>query len=103
MESEFIAYVGSPDIHDGTISNFEYQGDKASVTIKTYDKKTLLVEFDGVKSIKENKPVGMMLYSLSEMKHPDYRRFIFTNWEEEDGAYLEIIAENFKVYDLWYL
>jgi hypothetical protein len=36
----------------------------------------------------------------NEMKHPDYRRFIFTNWEDEDDAFLEIIAENFKVHNV---
>jgi hypothetical protein len=39
----------------------------------------------------------MMLYSLSEMRHPGHRLFVFTNWEEEGDAYLEIIADSYKV------
>jgi hypothetical protein len=95
--AQFIAYVGDPQIHDGVITDFEHQGAKASVTIKAQSGRILKIEFDGVISVKSNKPKGMMLYSLSEMRHPEHRLFVFTNWEEEDDAYLEIIADSFKV------
>ena len=96
-DAQFIAYVGDPEIHDGVITDFEHQGTKASVTIKTQSGRMLKIEFDGVLSVKSNKPEGMMLYSLSEMKHPEHRLFVFTNWEEEDDAYLEITADSYRV------
>jgi hypothetical protein len=95
--AQFIAYVGDPEIHDGVITNFEHQGTKASVTIKAESGRILRIDFDGVVSVKSNRPEGMMLYSLSEMKHPEHRLFLFTNWEEEDDAYLEITADSYKV------
>ena len=93
----FIAYVGDPEIHDGVITDFEHQEAKALVTIKAQSGRILKIEFDGVISIKSNKPKGMMLYSLSEMSHPEHRLFLFTNWEEKDDAYLEITADSYKV------
>jgi hypothetical protein len=93
---QFIGYVGDPEIHDGVITDFEHRGTKASVVVKAESGRILRIEFEGVVSVKSNKPEGMMLYSLSEMKHPEHRLFIFTNWDEEDDSYLEIIADRYK-------
>lgn len=95
--AQFIGYVGDPEIHDGIITDFDYQGTKASVVVKAESGRILRIEFEGVISVKSNKPEGMMLYSLSEVKHPEHRLFIFTNWDEEDDSYLEILADRFKI------
>ncbi len=97
MDRDFIAYIGDSDIHDGVVTGVEHIGGKASVTIESEEGRLLIVQFDGVKSVKANKPEGMKLYSLSEMKHPENRLFVFTNWEDEDDAYLEVIAEDYKI------
>lgn len=95
--AQFIGYVGDPEIHDGIITEFDYQGTKASVAVKTESGRTLKIEFEGVISVKSNEPDGMVLYSLSEMKHPEHRLFIFTNWDEEDDSYLEILADCYEI------
>ena len=100
MASEFIGYVGYSNIHDGVIKKVEHREEKASVTIESEKGYIFLVQFEGVKSVKSNNPEGMKLYSLSEMKHPDNRLFVFTNWEDEDNAFLEIIAEDYKIENL---
>jgi hypothetical protein len=96
-DAQFIAYIGHPEIHDGIITDFKHQGTKASVMINAQSGRMLKIEFDGVVSVKANKPEGMLLYSLSEMKHPEHRLFVFTNWEDEDDAYLEITADSYIV------
>jgi quinol monooxygenase YgiN len=64
--------------------------------IKTETARISKIEFFGVQSVKSNKPEGMILYSLSEMRHPEHRFFIFTNWDDENEACLEIIAESYN-------
>ncbi|WP_159882787.1 hypothetical protein [Paenibacillus puerhi] len=54
----------------------------------------MVVRFYGVKTIHSNRPIGMMLYAISEMKESQtLRRFIFGNWDERDDASFEIVAE----------
>ena len=43
MEKEFLRYVGGPDIHDGTIIDFEHQGESAKVIIKTYSEEIKII------------------------------------------------------------
>jgi hypothetical protein len=51
------------------------------------------IGFSGVASITEDRAEGMMLYALAEMKaHPPLRRFVFTNWDDEGDARLELVA-----------
>jgi hypothetical protein len=96
-DAQFISYVGDPEIHDGIITEFDYQGTKVSVVVKAESGRTLKIEFEGVISVKSNKPKGMVLYSLSELQHPEHRLFIFTNWDEENDSFLEILADRFKI------
>ena len=98
MGGDFLRYVGDPDIHDGVIIKVDHHENEASVLIKGFSGKMLTVAFFGLKSIKSNKPEGMILYSLSEMRcDKQHRHFVFTNTEDEDDAYLEIVAEEIKV------
>ena len=100
---EFVAYVGDADIHDGTIVDIQRQGDRIGVVIQGAGWQRpsgcrFVVEFLGVQSVKSNRPIGMTLYSLSEMKSDSpFRRFVFANWHDEDDASLEIVAREFRV------
>jgi hypothetical protein len=97
MEGSFIAYRGARDIHDGTV---EHAGDLARVVVKALNGRMFEVEFSGVESATRIRAEGMMLYSLSEMeeKRSPLRRFVFTNWEEEeeDDAELMVLARDFS-------
>lgn len=96
-DTQFIGYVGSADIHDAVLMKVQHNGTKASVTLKTQSGQILEIEFEGVVSVKSDTPEGMILYSLSEMRHPQHRLFIFTNWEDEAEAHLEIVADDFRL------
>jgi hypothetical protein len=59
------------------------------------------VEFYGVKAMQSNRPEGMMLYALTEMRtQTSARRFVFSNWEYDDDASLSVQAEGFSVKSL---
>lgn len=97
-ENPFIGYVGDRDFHDGSVLAVECEGDSVRVRVSGYSGKTFLVEFFGVRNLKSNKPEGMWLYSLSEMRgEPPFRRFVFVNAEDHDEALLELEAESFCV------
>jgi hypothetical protein len=92
-EEIFIGYIGDYRVHDGRIKEITSDKDSVQVSLISYDGETILVEFTGVKSIRSYRPEGMILYSICEMKEqPPYRRFAFVNENEEDDAFLEIIA-----------
>ena len=39
-----------------------------------------------------------MVYALSELRaEPPSRRFVFPNWDEDDDAFLELIAQDFSI------
>ena len=97
ITNKFITFIGDIDIHDGTILKVEQEGDRVRVFIRGASRRELAVEFLGVKSIKSNRPEGMFVLSLKEMKtEPPYRLFVFDNWVEEDDACLEILARAFR-------
>jgi hypothetical protein len=97
-EEVFVAYVGDPDIHDGHIVQVEKKDKRVRVLVRGFSGRRFWVEFSGVESVKSSRPEGMMLYSLSEMKAPaPLRRFVFTNWDEDDDAFLEIVAQDFVI------
>jgi hypothetical protein len=92
-DSDFVAYVGPPELHDGYIVEVQRQNEKARVVIRGASGRLFAVEFCGVQSVKAHRAEGMLLYSLSEMKAAaPLRRFVFVNWDEEDDASLEIVA-----------
>jgi hypothetical protein len=98
--SLFIGYVGEPDFHDGLILTVERIEDLVRVRIRCASGKVFVAEFSGVQTVKSNKPEGMTLYGLTEMRtQSPQRRFVFANWDEKDEASLEIDAEKFRVYE----
>jgi hypothetical protein len=69
----------------------------ARVAIQGASGRRFTVEFRGVQSVRSHRAEGLPLYSLSEMKAPaPWRRFVFTNWDEEDDAALEVIAREVR-------
>ena len=50
-----------------------------------------------MQSVDADQAEGMLLYSLSEMKSPPpYRKFVFTNSDDDDSARLEIVARGLQ-------
>lgn len=97
-DSPFIGYVGDPDFHDGSVLTVKQVGDSLQVRVRGASGKFYVVEFGGVSAVRSNKPEGMVLYALSELRmQPPQRRFVFANWDEQDEASLEIDAESFTV------
>jgi len=95
---DFIAYVGSKDIHDSTIVAVERTNATVMVRLRALDGRQFSLEFLGVASVSAQQPENMFLYALTEMRHPPpLRRFVFANSDEDSTASLEIIAENVTV------
>lgn len=96
--ASFVAYVGDPDIHDGTILAVERRDRAIRVRVRGASGREFVVAFGGVFAVRSNCPEGMMLYALSELRgEPPMRRFVFVNWEDDGKAFLEIDAASFSV------
>lgn len=93
MNNVFVQYLNSDDVHDGIIRRVSEDADRLRVLVETADGRVVIFEFTGVRHVKQNRPEGMLLYSLSELRESaPLRKFIFTNSEEEDDAFLEVTA-----------
>lgn len=89
----FIAYIGGRDFHDAYVRAVSHIGDHVEVTLEAHNERKIQVHFSGVRKVMAVQPEGMMIYALSEMQgEAPYRYFIFTNWEEDDQATLEVEA-----------
>src|SRR6266496_4219230 len=98
-DSAFIVYVGDAEFHDGCILAVEQLEGGIRVGVRGYSGKLFIVAFSGVHAVTANRPEGMVLYALSELRcEPPLRRFVFNNWDDEDNARLEIDAEDFTVH-----
>jgi hypothetical protein len=92
-DAEFVGYIPEPDVHDGIILRLQHSGASARVLVKACDGHLYAFEFDGVQSLKSFDAEGMMLYSLTEMTAVSpFRRFVFTNSDEEADGVLELVA-----------
>jgi hypothetical protein len=93
-----VSYVGDSDFHDGGIVSVVADGNLAPVVVRGASGNEYAVEFYGVKKVQSNRPEGMMLYALTEMRtDTSARRFVFSNWEYDDDACLAVEAEGFSV------
>jgi len=109
-ESDFLGVVGDPDIHDSVVLATVEQGDSVSVILERTAYKgesvgratpRLEVRFVGVRDVESRREAGMVVYSLAELKgEPPWRRFVFTNWDDEDEASLEIWAQDVEWRDV---
>src|ERR1700722_14078111 len=97
-DASFIAYVGDPDFHDGSIVAVEHEERVSRVRVCGASGKAFLVVFTGVYAVRANAPEGMVLYALSELRgEPPMRRFVFANWDSDGKGFLEIVAETVTV------
>jgi len=94
MDKEsFVRYWHSEDVHDGKVRQVIQDTEQVRVLVDTSDGRLVTFEFSGVESVSLNRPEGMLLYSLTEIgSAPPHRKFVFTNWEEDDEARLEVMA-----------
>jgi hypothetical protein len=98
---EFVGYVGDPDFHDGCVLRVVAEGNLARIVVRGASGQQYAVEFHGVKVVQSKRPEGMTLYALSEMRtRASARRFVFSNWDDDDDASLEVEAEGFSVTSL---
>src|SRR5690606_8615052 len=89
----FVRYAGPFQLHDGRIVSVVRAGDSLTVTVQGLDGKPFDLVFRGVAEVKALRPEGMMIYSLTELEAPaPFRRFAFTNWDEEAPELLEVTA-----------
>jgi hypothetical protein len=100
MSEEFVGYVGSAEIHDAIVQRVETTQDAVTVFLKAYEGRHFAVRFYGVSSCEAQDAEGMMLYGLSEMSGASpLHKFHFLNWDDDDSARMEIIAEGFEMLD----
>jgi hypothetical protein len=93
MTDRFIAYRGDPDLHDGTVLSVDRQLDQVRVVVTGASGRGYEITFSGVDSIVQHRTDGMLLHGLAEMStDAPLRRFVFTNWNEDDDAKLEVFA-----------
>jgi hypothetical protein len=98
QSGDFIGYVGPPELHDGSIVQVQESSQGIKVSVQGDDGKPFVIVFSGVRNTSSNRPEGMILYGLAEMKEEGPgRKFVFLNWDEKDAAKLEIIATDFAV------
>jgi hypothetical protein len=97
-ESAFLRYVGDPDFHDGQVLGVDQADQSLIVQIQGGSGRVFRVEFGRVVGIRANRPIGMLLYALSEFAaEPPLRRFAFANGDEESDSVLEVEAESISV------
>ena len=98
MDDTQLRHLGPADIHDGSVIDVDHKGDEALVTVQGASGELYRIAFSGVQSVIANRAVGMTLYAFSELAaEGSGRRFTFTNWDDEDDAKLDIIAQNFSI------
>jgi hypothetical protein len=95
VSDDFVAYRGDADLHDGTVLSVHHEGDEARVIVRGGSGSQFEIGFSGVASLTQYRAEGMTLYAVAEMKtDPPLRRFVFTNWDDEDDASLELVARD---------
>jgi hypothetical protein len=71
------------------------------VLIRSANLELFKVIFYDVNDVKTNKTKDMMIYSITEIRGEEpLRNFVFVNWDEQDDAYLEIIAKSYTIKNL---
>jgi hypothetical protein len=92
-------YVGPADLHDARIVSVDRDRDSLIVNIRSNEGRAFGVRFHGVRETRARDCEGMMLYALVERGAETPRQYVFSNWDEDDSASLEITADGFEVID----
>jgi hypothetical protein len=93
--SEFVGYVGPSEIHDATIESVDVDSNRLVVVLRRGEPSghRLRIEFSEPTEVQHERPVGMVLYVLAELRGGDgRRRFAFANWDEADARQLGLEA-----------
>ncbi|HTU90539.1 MAG TPA: hypothetical protein VMF69_10730 [Gemmataceae bacterium] len=86
-DASFVAYVGEPDFHDGSILALERQDGTLRVRVRGASGKVFVLTFRGVSAVHAHSPEGMMLYALAQLRgEPALHHFVFVNWDDESKA-----------------
>ncbi len=97
-KDQFLGYIGDYRVHDSKIEGIVLENTLLTVTLRSYEGEAIAVKFYGVQTMNFIRPIGMMLYSISEMnENAPFRKFHFANWEDDDNASLEIVAEQVEI------
>jgi hypothetical protein len=91
-ETGEVIWVGPADVHDAHIRDVARSEDGLTVTLETCEGAELVARFEGVEAVREQDPVGMMIYGLFARDSAGESCFSFSNWDEDDPAFLEVIA-----------
>ena len=96
--SEFVAYVGVADFHDGEVLRVVTAYASATVWVRGCSGREYEIRFEGVQAVEMFEPEGMDLYAISEMRaQMPLRDFVFANNSEDDQKSLGILATGFRI------
>lgn len=99
IEKKFIQYIGDYRVHDGVIEDINENSKEFEVVLRSIEQEIIKVQFKDIKEVRQNKAIGMMLYSISEMSEENpYRLFVFTNWDDYGDAFLEVVARSYEIF-----
>jgi len=95
---DFIGYIRNYKVHDSKVEKIIKNGNDVTVLLKSQEGESINVRFSSVQEVVEERPIGMILYAICEMKHiAPYRKFVFANTDEEDVASLIVVAHEYHI------
>jgi hypothetical protein len=95
-ESALLKYIGSRDVHDASVVRVDLSEENLDVILQV--KGTQRFRIRNVQHVESNRPEGMMLYAVAELRAAEStRHFSFINWDEKDDARLEIAATDYEI------
>jgi|SRR5919106_6175989 predicted PhzF superfamily epimerase YddE/YHI9 len=99
MTTPDFRHVGPPDFHDGRVLQVSQPApDQVHVRVQGSEGRLYLVRFDQVHAVRAVRPENMLLYALTEFRDSDGTvRFVFSNWDDENEAALEIFAPTVQI------
>lgn len=94
--SELLKYIGPQYFHDASIVRIDRSEQDLDVILKVEGNCNFRIRFFNVQQVQSNRPEGMVLYAVAELRASKPGRcFSFINWHEKDDAGLEITATNY--------
>ena len=90
-------YIGPADLHDARIVSVDRDRDSLTVNMQSYEGRAFGVRFHGVREMRAKDCEGMILYALVERGAETPRQYVFSNWDDDDSASLEVTADGFEV------
>ena len=99
MMDRFVRYVGPTSIRDAVVQSVEMRDNQLAVVLVTQDEQTALrLLFRDVAHVEQERPVGMRLYALAELRSEDgtRRRFSFANSDEDSTCRLALLAADVR-------